>query len=280
MPANVRSSKFVEWAEGVGARAPHEEASDTGFAYYTRYFRATNGDVPRAITGALTALGSFSLLTLYGDARTWSVTVFISSRDKAMKPVVQAEKWTALVDACTLHKQFLDGEPITDVLPMARIVDRYRRLVVGGEPVALRSISKAQTGSAFGWYHFDLREAQLFHGLTGSNLAVVALHEITHAVHHRYGIGTGDSHRDFKEAQLKGWFGIMTGCPEAWRWLAWLMSFPQRARLRALPRDRVQRPAGDRRNRQGERRRHARSGPGVSTFPPGSEDPGLQFPGM
>jgi hypothetical protein len=116
---------------------------------------------------------------------------------------------------------------------VARPPTMPRRVLVGGEPVALRSISKAETGSAFGWYHFDLREAQLFHGLTGSNLAVVALHEITHAVHHRYGIGTGDSHRDFKEAQLKGWFGIMTGCPDAWRWLAWLMSFPERARLRA-----------------------------------------------
>ena len=131
-----RRSVLPDWLEAIGARRPFEEEEDCGFAYYTRYFRAVDGNVPSAITGALTPLGSFSLLTLYGDARTWSATVFISSRDKAMKPVVDTDKWTALVAACPLHKQFLDGEPVTDVLPMARIVDRYRRFVVDGEPVA------------------------------------------------------------------------------------------------------------------------------------------------
>ncbi len=114
-----------------------------------------------------------------------------------------------------------------------------KRLLVGGHPVRLTTITKAQSGSAFGWYHFDAREAQLYVGLTGSNLAVVALHEITHAVHHVYGLGSGDRHRLFREAQLKGWLGIMRTSPAAWRWLAWVMSFPERASLAPSTRTRA-----------------------------------------
>jgi hypothetical protein len=101
-----------------------------------------------------------------------------------------------------------------------------KRILVAGEPVTLRSISKAQTGNAFGWYDFERREVQLYAGLTGANLPVVALHEITHAVHHAYQLKQRDKHRNFQRTQLKGWLGIMRENPSAWRWLAWVMSFP------------------------------------------------------
>jgi flavin-dependent dehydrogenase len=35
-----------------------------------------------------------------------------------------------------LHAHWLDGEPITDVLAMGGVIDRYRRYVVDGHPVA------------------------------------------------------------------------------------------------------------------------------------------------
>jgi hypothetical protein len=106
-----------------------------------------------------------------------------------------------------------------------------RHVRVGRHEVRLRGISKSQSGSAFGWYVFADREAQLYRGLSGPNLAVVALHEITHAVHHEHGLDNGHSHRDFRHAQLRGWFGVMRHSPAAWRWLAWLMSFPEQANL-------------------------------------------------
>ena len=34
------------------------------------------------------------------------------------------------VRACPLHAHWVDGEPVTDVLPMSGAVDRYRRFVV------------------------------------------------------------------------------------------------------------------------------------------------------
>jgi hypothetical protein len=112
-----------------------EEAEDSGFTYYTRYFRSANGSAPQFITGLLTPFDSFSLLTLPGDAGTWSVTVYISSRDQALKEVRDAGKWQAVVAACPLHAHLLDGEPVSDVLAMSGIVDRHRRIVVDGSPV-------------------------------------------------------------------------------------------------------------------------------------------------
>ncbi len=38
--------------------------------------------------------------------------------------------------ACPLQAHWLDGEPITDMVVMAGILDRYRRFVVDGRPVA------------------------------------------------------------------------------------------------------------------------------------------------
>jgi 2-polyprenyl-6-methoxyphenol hydroxylase-like FAD-dependent oxidoreductase len=136
-----RHSKLPNWLEAVGARGPIEEAEISGFMYYTRYFRSTAGMVPAYRTTLTTVFHSFSLLTLPADAGTWSVTVFISSDDHALWKLRDPKCWTALVGACPLHAHWLDGEPITDVLPMGGILDRYRRFVVDGVPVATGIVS-------------------------------------------------------------------------------------------------------------------------------------------
>ena len=109
--------------------------------YYTRFFRSTTGVVPPYRAALQTYFHSFSLLTLPGDAGTWSVTLFISSGDRALKKLRDPKHWTALVGACPLHAHWLDGEPITDVLPMGGIIDRCRRFVVDGVPVATGIVS-------------------------------------------------------------------------------------------------------------------------------------------
>ena len=130
-----RRSGLPGWLAALGAQALGEEAEDSGFTYYTRYFRSPAGEQPPFLTGLLTPFDSFSLLTLPGDAGTWSVTVYISSRDQALKELRDRGKWTALVTVCPLHAHLLDGEPVTDVLAMSGIVDRRRRLVANGAPV-------------------------------------------------------------------------------------------------------------------------------------------------
>jgi 2-polyprenyl-6-methoxyphenol hydroxylase-like FAD-dependent oxidoreductase len=136
-----RGSKLPSWLEAIGARRPIEEAETLGFVYYTRYFRSTTATVPLCQAALHTYFQSFSLLTLPGDAGTWSVTVVVTSNDQPLKKLRDPKHWTALVAACPLHAHWLDGEPITDVLAMGGIMDRYRRFVVDGAPVATGIVS-------------------------------------------------------------------------------------------------------------------------------------------
>ena len=136
-----RHSKVPAWLKAMGARRAIEEAEISGFIYYTRYFRSRTGAFPPCCSALQTYFHSFSLLTLPSDAGTWSVTVFISSEDRALKKLRDPKHWTALVAACPWHAHWLDGEPITDVLTMGGILDRYRRFVVDGVPVATGIVS-------------------------------------------------------------------------------------------------------------------------------------------
>jgi 2-polyprenyl-6-methoxyphenol hydroxylase-like FAD-dependent oxidoreductase len=129
-----RRSPLPRWLEGAGAGRLHEEAEDSGFVYYTRFFRGSA--LPTVSGPLLMPLGSMSLLTLPADDITWSVSVFISAGDRPLKRLREVERFGAVVGACPLQAHWLDGEPITGVLPMAGIVDRFRRLTVDGRPVA------------------------------------------------------------------------------------------------------------------------------------------------
>ena len=131
-----RRSPLPRWLEQAGAGPIHEEAEDSGFLYYTRYFRARNGGTPEMRAPPLSAMGTFSILTMPADNGTWSVTLYGASGDQPLKQLREADAWTRLLAACPLHSHWLDGEPITGVVAMGGIVDRYRRLAYGARPVA------------------------------------------------------------------------------------------------------------------------------------------------
>ncbi len=131
--ATGRRSPSASWLAELGAKEPYVESEDCGFVYYTRYF--TGPTRPKRIGGGLTPFGSFSLLTLDGDNDTWSVTVFALSGDPPLKMFRFADRFHRVVQACPLHAHWVDGEPVTDVLPMAGVLDRYRRFVVDGRPI-------------------------------------------------------------------------------------------------------------------------------------------------
>jgi hypothetical protein len=68
---------------------------------------------------------------------------------------------TAVVGACPLHAHWLDGEPITDALPMGGIVDRYRRLPADVTGFALLADAFACTNPSLGrGMTLGLRHAQ------------------------------------------------------------------------------------------------------------------------
>lgn len=106
----------------------------------------------------------------------------------------------------------------------ARVPPPPRRFMVAGQPVTLEAIGAREAGSAFGWYLYEQSEARLYAHLAGANLAVVAVHEVTHAVHWYGGVGDGSAHRDFVAVQARHWLDFMLRNPGAWRWLTYLLS--------------------------------------------------------
>lgn len=137
-----RRSPLPGMLADIGARAPAEEAEDSGFIYYTRNFRPKDGaGPPPFLTGLLIPFECFSLLTLPGDADTWSVTVYVSTHDPGLKEIRHPDNWQAVVAACPLHAHLLDGAPITDVVAMGGVLDRCRRYVKNGSPVATGVLS-------------------------------------------------------------------------------------------------------------------------------------------
>lgn len=128
-----RRSRAAEWIAGIGGRRPHEEAEDSNFLYFTRYFAGPT--MPRRIGRALQPMGIFSILTLPGDNDTWSVTLFTTAKNKPLRALRDPAAFARVVGACPMHAHWVDGQSITEVLPMGGVLDRYRRFVVDNEPV-------------------------------------------------------------------------------------------------------------------------------------------------
>jgi 2-polyprenyl-6-methoxyphenol hydroxylase-like FAD-dependent oxidoreductase len=131
-----RRSKLCEWITSAGGRPPHEEASDAGFAYYTRHFRSRDGDgsLPE-FRGPLSAtLGTILCLTVPADNNTWTVAIAAMAGDRPLKALRHNATWERVVRAVPHVAHWLDGEPVCDVTPMAGVLDRYRRVVVDDEP--------------------------------------------------------------------------------------------------------------------------------------------------
>ena len=78
-----RRSPAADWITGIGGRRPYEEAEDSNFVYHTQYFRGPKR--PRRIGRTLTPMGVLSILTLDGDNDTWSVSLYSTTRNKAMR---------------------------------------------------------------------------------------------------------------------------------------------------------------------------------------------------
>ena len=128
-----RRSKLVEWLADIGAQPAHVESEDSGFVYYTQYF--SGAVVPQVIGPPVLPLGTISLLTLFGDNDTWSVTIWASAADAALRKLRDVERFTDVIKACPFQAHWLAGEAITGVLTMAGVLDKYRRFVVDDQPV-------------------------------------------------------------------------------------------------------------------------------------------------
>ncbi|MBV9605267.1 MAG: FAD-dependent monooxygenase [Solirubrobacterales bacterium] len=131
-----RRSRLPQWLRQLGARPVHEESEDSGFTYYQRTFRSDDGTLPEIIAPIGSPIGTIFLVTLPADNGTWAVVIATSSGDQPLKRLRDPRVWTSVIDACPLHRHWLDGEPITGVEAMGGLIDQRRRFAPGGEPVA------------------------------------------------------------------------------------------------------------------------------------------------
>ena len=192
-----RRSRLPRWLGAIGARPMVDEAGESGFVYYTRYFRAAGGGVPPYRAGFLTNFDCFSLLTLPGDAGTWSVTIFISSHDRVLKQLHDPGRWAAVVAACPLHAHFLDGEPVSSVLAMSGFVNRYRRLVAGGVPVATGIVSVGDAWSC--------TNPSLGRGITSGLMHAAGTAEVIRE-HCGDPLALASAHDEMSETRIRPWY--------------------------------------------------------------------------
>jgi len=164
-----RRSALPALLADAGGEPVYEEAAESGFLYYTRFFRVANGPFPVPRAPVNSSLGSFSLLTLPADAGVWSVTVYAASADRPLKRLRDVTRWTALVRACPLHAHWLDGEPMTEVMPMGGVVDRYRRFTGTAGIVSLGDAWASTNPSLGRGISLGLVHASLLRGVVGEH---------------------------------------------------------------------------------------------------------------
>ena len=147
-----RRSRLPALVAEAGGPAVAEDAEDSGFVYYTRFFRSAGGPPPMPRAPFLTPFESFSVLTLPGDSGTWSVTLYAATGDQPLKRLRHAGAFTAAVRACPLHAHWLEGDPMTGVLAMGGVLDRRRRSAGDGSltGVALLGDAWACTNPSLG----------------------------------------------------------------------------------------------------------------------------------
>jgi 2-polyprenyl-6-methoxyphenol hydroxylase-like FAD-dependent oxidoreductase len=131
-----RRSSMASWLRDTGSAGPTEMIEDSGFVYYGRHFRSADGSIPPAFGGLVQHYGSVSTLTLPADNGTWGVGVVTSSKDAALRSMLEVDRWEKVVRSYPMIAHWIDAEPITDVKLMAKIEDRQRTYVVDGAPVA------------------------------------------------------------------------------------------------------------------------------------------------
>ena len=142
--AGGRRSNLPDLLEAIGARPPLEERADSGFVYYGRHFRSSDGSIPPAFGPPLIPLGSISVLTLAADNGTWGLGVITSARDAAMRRLSDVETWSRVIAKCPLIAHWTDAEPLDEeVAVMAKIEDRHRTFVIDGRPVATGIVAVA-----------------------------------------------------------------------------------------------------------------------------------------
>jgi 2-polyprenyl-6-methoxyphenol hydroxylase-like FAD-dependent oxidoreductase len=144
--AGGRRSPMARWLVEAGRPAPTLEEEDSGLVYYGRYVRLPDGrssDQP-----GMALYGSIALLVLPADHGTVGIGIIASSKDAAVRALRHEGPWRAVLAALPGGEELAGCEPVSPLVAMASIEDRWRRFVVDGQPVATGVVSVADAWAA------------------------------------------------------------------------------------------------------------------------------------
>ncbi len=143
--AGGRRSPMAGWLTAAGASSPNVEEEDSGLVYYGRHVQLPEGETGNP---AVDFWGSIGLLTLPADRGTVGVAVIAASGDAACRPLRDEGAWRAVMALLPGTEAALAAEPVSPLVAMAGIEDRYRRFVVDGVPVATGVVSVGDAWAA------------------------------------------------------------------------------------------------------------------------------------
>ena len=120
---------------GETGAAYEEPPGNTGFRYYSRFFRSADGSWPAPRRGLLTHHNSVSIITMPADRGIWSVTFVTSGRDQTLRALADGDAWDRAAAQYPEVAGWLAGEPLNGVVAMGGMGSRRRVLQRDGVPL-------------------------------------------------------------------------------------------------------------------------------------------------
>ncbi|MDX3850979.1 FAD-dependent oxidoreductase [Streptomyces sp. AK02-01A] len=109
--------------------------TERGFRYYTRHFRAQDGNLPGPAPWPLHHHNSVSVVVVPGDNGTWSMTLVTSGADQDLRRLARSDVWQRTAALYPGLAPWALGEPLGGVVTMGGIRSVRRRLVRAGRPL-------------------------------------------------------------------------------------------------------------------------------------------------
>jgi len=139
--ASGRRSRLPRWLAELGAPEVENEEEECGIFYCSRFYRLLPGAIAPEGQGVVGAdLGYMKFGIFPGDSGIFSITLAASLDDDPLRAILHEGPFEAAARALPATRDWIDparSEPVTDVRAMAKLVNRRRRFVHDGEPLAL-----------------------------------------------------------------------------------------------------------------------------------------------
>lgn len=191
--ANGRRSEFPRWAKEAGFGDIDEVTEDTGIVYWSRFYRLLEGIEEPKQDGPIGGdLGYMKFAVFPGDNGTFSVTLATGNDDEVFRHLRKTELFDAVVAQLVPTAPWADpkvSQPITPVHPMAKLLNRVRKVVDDGTVVApgLHAIGDASVctnplygrGCSLGMVHARLLAEAMREHPDDVVAQALALHEAT-----------------------------------------------------------------------------------------------------